>query len=209
MIVEYDPLPVVVDPEAALEDGSPLVHEEFGTNKMPRVVARRRRHRRRRSPRPTSIIERRIVNHRTAGAPIEPRGVLADYRARHADALHSPPRSRTSCALFLALQLGITEDSVRVIAPEVGGGFGAKLQIYARGDRAARGPSRKLGRPVKWIETRSEHMTSPTTGATRSTTCKVGAKRDGTITALPREDLADLGAYQMLLTPFIPRSARS
>ena len=77
-IVEYDPLPVVIDPEAALEDGSPLVHEEFGTNKIARVVAGRRRRRGRRSPTADVVVERRIVNHRTAGAAIEPRGVLAD-----------------------------------------------------------------------------------------------------------------------------------
>ena len=90
VFVEYDPLPVVVDPEKALEDGSPLVHEEFGTNQthewsigggdMDAAWAEA-----------DVVIERRIVNHRTAGTPIEPRVCIADYRARHADAAPHEP----------------------------------------------------------------------------------------------------------------------
>ena len=71
--------------------------------------------------------------------------------------------------LFLALQLGMTEDRVRAIAPDVGGGFGSKLQIYGEEILLA-WASRKLGRPVKWIETRSENMATATTAATRSPT---------------------------------------
>src|SRR5690606_17838953 len=80
VIVEYDPLPVVTDPEAALQDGSPLVWEQFGTNKVhewslggedvEQVLAES-----------DVVVERRIVNHRTSGAPIEPRSVVADFRS--------------------------------------------------------------------------------------------------------------------------------
>ena len=75
------------------------------------------------------MIERRFVNHRTAGAPIEPRGVIADYRAGELT-VWSATQIPHFLRLFLALQLGMTEDRVRVIAPDVGGGFGSKLQIY-------------------------------------------------------------------------------
>jgi len=155
VVVEYDPLPVVVDPEKALEDGSPLVHEKFGTNKvcdwslgggdLEAGFAEA-----------DVILERRIVNHRTAGAAIEPRGVLAEYRGDRLT-VWSSTQVPHFLRLFLAILLGVSEERVRVIAPEVGGGFGSKLQIYAE-EVGCAWASRKLGHPVKWIETRSEGM---------------------------------------------------
>ena len=155
VIVEYDPLPVVIDPEAALEDGSPLVHAQFGTNKvcewslgggdLEAGFAEA-----------DMIIERRIVNHRTAGAAIEPRAVLAEFRADRLT-VYSSTQVPHFLRLFLSIILGISEDRVRAVAPEVGGAFGSKLQIYAE-EIGCAWASRKLGRPVKWVETRSEGM---------------------------------------------------
>ena len=105
--------------------------------------------------------------------------------------------------LFLAILLGIGEDRVRVIAPEVGGGFGSKLNIYAE-EIGCAWASRKLGRPVKWIETRSEGLMVTHHGRDQIDYVKVGAKRDGTLTAWHTKIIADLGAYQLLLTPLIP-----
>jgi carbon-monoxide dehydrogenase large subunit len=201
VLVEYDPLPVVTDPEAALEDGSALVHEQFGTNKvcewslgggdLEQGFADA-----------DVIIERRIVNHRTAGAAIEPRGVLAEFRADKLT-VYSSTQVPHFLRLFLSMLLGISEDRVRVIAPEVGGAFGSKLQIYAE-EIGCAWASRKLGRPVKWIETRSEGMMVTHHGRDQIDNVRVGAKRDGTITAFHATIIADLGAYQMLLTPMIP-----
>ncbi len=201
VVVEYDPLPVVTDPERALEDGSPLVHEQFGTNKvcdwslgggdLEAGFAEA-----------DVIIERRIVNHRMAGAAIEPRGVLAEYRGDRLT-VWSSTQVPHFVRLFLAILLGVGEDRVRVIAPEVGGGFGSKLQIYAE-EIGCAWASRKLGRPVKWIETRSEGMMVTHHGRDQIDYVKVGAKRDGTLTAWHTKIVADIGAYQMLLTPAIP-----
>ncbi len=105
--------------------------------------------------------------------------------------------------LFMALLLGLTEDHVRVIAPEVGGGFGSKLQVYGE-ELIACWASRKLGRPIKWIETRSENMQVTHQGRDQIAHTKMGAKRDGTITAFHVKILADFGAYNMILTPLIP-----
>jgi carbon-monoxide dehydrogenase large subunit len=105
--------------------------------------------------------------------------------------------------LFLALMLGLSEERIRVIAPEVGGGFGSKLQIYGEEILAA-WAARRLGRPVKWVETRTEAMTVSHHGRDQIATVRVGAKRDGTVTAFHARILADLGAYMMLLTPAIP-----
>ena len=90
-----------------------------------------------------------------------------------------------------------------MIAPEVGGGFGSKLQVYGE-EVLACWCSRKLEHPVKWIETRTENMAAAHQGRDQIATVRMGAKRDGTITALHVKILADFGAYNMLLTPLIP-----
>jgi len=201
VFVEYDPLPVVVDPEKALEAASPLVHEEFGTNQTHEwkigggdMEAAWRD--------AEVILERRIVNHRTAGAPIEPRACLAEYRAG-TFTVHLTSQNPHLIRLFMAGEFGMSEEKIRVIAPDVGGGFGVKIAHYGEEVLAA-WTARKLGRPVKWTETRSEHMSSTIHGRDQIDYVKVGAKRDGTITGLEVRAVCDLGAYYTLLTPFIP-----
>jgi carbon-monoxide dehydrogenase large subunit len=200
VVVEYDPLPVVTDPEAALA-GPPFVHEQFGTNQVHQwslaggdLEAG--------FAEADVIVERRVVNHRTAGAAIEPRGVLADYRTGELT-LWSSTQVPHFVRLFLSLLLGISEERVRVIAPEVGGGFGSKLQVYGE-EVLACWCSRKLEHPVKWIETRTENMAVTHQGRDQIADVRMGAKRDGTITAFHVRIMADFGAYNMLLTPLIP-----
>jgi carbon-monoxide dehydrogenase large subunit len=200
VVVEYEPLPVVIDAEKALE-GAPLVHEQFQTNQVHEwslgggdVDAG--------FGEADVVIERRFVNHRVAGAAIEPRGVLADYRAGSIT-LWSSTQVPHFVRLFMALLLGMGEDHVRVIAPEVGGGFGSKLQVYGE-ELLACWASRRVGAPVKWIETRSENMVAAHHGRDQISHVRMGAKRDGTITAYHVRTLADFGAYNMLLTPVIP-----
>jgi carbon-monoxide dehydrogenase large subunit len=202
VIVDYDPLPAVIDAEAAVAgEGGHFVHEQFGTNKVHEwslaggdVEAG--------FAEADVIVERRVVNHRIAGAPIECRGVLADYRAGSLT-LYTSTQVPHFVRLFMALLLGLGEDHVRVIAPEVGGGFGQKLQVYGE-ELFACWASRKLGHPVKWIETRSENMSVAHQGRDQISHVKMGAKRDGTITAFHVKILADFGAYNMILTPLIP-----
>jgi len=200
VLVSYEPLPVVTDPEAALA-GPPYVHEQLGTNKVHEwslaggdVEAALRE--------ADVVVERRVINHRMAGAPIEPRGVLADYRAGELT-VYSATQVPHFLRLFLALLLGMSEERVRVIAPDVGGGFGQKLQVYGEEVLAA-WASRRLAAPVKWIETRSENMMAAHQGRDHVSRARIGAKRDGKITAFHVEIVADLGAYNMLLTPLIP-----
>jgi len=201
IVVEYDELPAVVDPERALEDGAPLVHEDIGTNKthewalgggdIDAAMAEA-----------DVVVERRIVNHRTAGAAIEPRGCIADWRAGSVT-LWTSTQIPHLVRLFLAGELGVSEEKIRVVAPEVGGGFGSKLNHYAE-EVLACYLSRKLGRPVKWLETRSENLATTTHGRDLIAYCKMGLKSDGTITGFHTKIVADLGAYYQLLTPFIP-----
>ena len=201
VLVELDPLPVVTDPEAALQDGSPLVHDQFGTNKVhewslggddvEQVLEQS-----------DVVVERRVVNHRISGAPIEPRAVLADFRGTDLT-VTSSTQVPHFLRLFLSLMLGMNEERIRVVAPDVGGGFGAKLQIYGEEVLCA-ALARKLNRPVKWVETRSEHMQVSHHGRDQVAYVRMGATRDGKLTGLHVRIVADLGAYMMLLTPLIP-----
>ena len=202
VVVEYDPLPVVTDPEKALEDGSPLVHEQFGTNKvcewslgggdLEAGFAEA-----------DVVIERRIVNHRIAGGAIEPRGVLAEYRGDRLT-VWSSTQVPHFLRLFVAILLGVSEDRVRVIAPEVGRRLRLQAPDLRRGDRCA-WASRKLGRPVKWIETRSERHDGhpPRARPDRLRQARRQARRHAHRPATSKI-IADLGAYQLLLTPLIP-----
>ncbi|HEX7298464.1 MAG TPA: xanthine dehydrogenase family protein molybdopterin-binding subunit [Solirubrobacteraceae bacterium] len=201
VVVEYEPLPVVTDIERALDSDAPVIHEGIGSNKshehsvgggdLEAAFADS-----------DVVMERRIVNHRTSGAPIECRGVLAEDRAGKLT-IWSTTQVPHFLRLFLAIMLGGSEERYRVIAPEVGGGFGTKLQIYAE-EVIAAWAAKKLQRPIKWIETRSEHMMTSHHGRDQIAYVKVGAKRDGTLTAFHARILADMGAYHQLLTPLIP-----
>jgi carbon-monoxide dehydrogenase large subunit len=201
VIVEYEPKPVVTDPERALEDSSTLVWEQFGTNRthewkvsggdIDAALAEA-----------DVVVEHRVVNHRTAGAAIEPRGVLADPQGEGVT-LYSSTQVPHILRFVLAGILGMPEDRLRVVAPDVGGGFGSKLQIYPE-EALMVVLARRLKRPIKWIETRSENMATTHHGRDQIAYVTLGAKRDGTLTACRARILADLGAYQLLLTPFIP-----
>ncbi len=201
VIVDYEPKPVVVDPEKALEEGAPLVWEQFGTNKTHEWAVAGGDIDAAMSEADVTI-EHRFVNHRISGAPIEPRCSIGELRG---DALVLTSTTQVPHILRFVLSgmLGLTEDKLRVVAPDVGGGFGAKLQAYNE-EALVLALAKRLGRPVKWTETRSENMSNAHHGRDQIAYITLGAKRDGTITGCKVRVVADLGAYQYLLTPFIP-----
>ena len=200
VLVEYDPLPVVMDLEEALKD-EVVIHESLGTNKshewslgggdLEAGFAEA-----------DVIVERRIVNHRISGAAIEPRAVLAEDRAGSLTIWSSTQVPHFLRNIIAAL-LGLSADRVRAIAPEVGGGFGSKLQIYGEEIFCA-WATRKLGHPIKWVATRSDDMATMHHGRDQVAYVRMGAKRDGKVTAFHTKIIADLGAYHLLLTPSIP-----
>ena len=157
VIVDYDPKPAVVDPEQALEDGSPLVWESFGTNKTHEWAVAGGDFDAALAEAEVSV-EARYVNHRTSGVPIETRCSIAETRGDKLT-LYSTTQVPHIARFVLSGMLGIAEDKLRVVAPDVGGGFGAKLQVYAE-EALVLALAKRLGRPVKWTETRSEHMTT-------------------------------------------------
>jgi aerobic carbon-monoxide dehydrogenase large subunit len=200
--VDYEELPVVVDVEAAAVGGA-VIHESFGDNIAYKLTsgegdveaALKSADR---------IVTQKMIHQRLAPIAMEPRGVLARYFPGEEEltvwsSTQIPHLLRTQ----LALMIGIPENKLRVITPEVGGGFGSKLNVYA--EEALLGwISVQLGKPVKWIESRRENVQATIHGRAQVGTVEVGVRNDGTITGLRYNVVADLGAYHQLLTPAIP-----
>ena len=202
VMVDYEDLPAVVDVEEAAKGGT-VIHENFADNIAYKLTAGE-------GDIDASlgaadrVVKQRILHSRLAPIAMEPRGVLARYFPGEEEltvwsSTQIPHLLRTQ----LALMIGIPENKLRVITPEVGGGFGSKLNVY--GEEALLGwISMQLGKPVKWIETRRENMQATIHGRGQVGYIEIGFKNDGTITGLRYNVFADLGAYHQLLTPAIP-----
>jgi Aerobic-type carbon monoxide dehydrogenase, large subunit CoxL/CutL homologs len=190
VIVDYDPLPVVIDPERAMADDAPLLFEEHGSNlaiafelgEDPTIMDDA-----------DVVVSGRFVNQRLAAVPMEPNGIVVEHDG---DGLlvRVPTQAPHGVATGIAAAAGLPVEKVRVIAPAVGGGFGAKMDMYVEYGIAVRA-AQALGRPVKWTETRSENMVSMTHGRAQIQYVEMGLKRDGTITALRAKVYQDSGAY--------------
>ena len=202
VMVDYEDLPAVVDVEEAAKGGA-VIYENFGDNIAYKLTAGegdidaalKSADR---------VIKQRIVHQRLAPIAMEGRGVLARYFPGEGDltvwsSTQIPHLLRTQ----LALMIGIAENKLRVITPEVGGGFGSKLNVYAE-EALLAWIAMQLGKPVKWIETRRENMQATIHGRGQVGYIEIGCKNDGTLTGLRYNVFADLGAYHQLLTPAIP-----
>ena len=203
--VEYEALPAVADPEAALRPGAPLIHPELGTNqaflfpmKAGDVAAA--------FSQADYTVKVRLEHNRLAGAPMEPRGVLAQYDA-HADELtiwltnQSPFLARAA----LAEALDFPEHRLRVIAPDVGGGFGVKGPVYPE-DVIAATLARRLGRPVKWVSTRSEDLQTTLHGRGSVAEAEAAVTKDGVVTGLKVKIIFNMGAHLLSQSVVPPMS---
>jgi carbon-monoxide dehydrogenase large subunit len=188
--VEYEPLPVVVDPETAVAEGAPLLWPEFGTNVAHSFEAV--------GDDPLEgadvVVRGRFVNQRLAPAPMETNGIAVVPSDDGSYTVWVSTQVPFDVRDDLAETLGVARDRVRAITPDVGGAFGAKMQVYAE-YHAVAAIAARLGRPVRWRETRSESMVSLTHGRAQIQTVELGAKRDGSLVGLRAEILADMGAY--------------
>jgi carbon-monoxide dehydrogenase large subunit len=150
------------------------------------------------------VISQRMVNQRLAPTPIEPRGVVAHYEmGKGTMTIWSSTQNPHILRTFIAALTGLGQDQVRAIAPEVGGGFGCKINIYGE-EYVAAAISKRLAIPVKWAEDRSEAFVATTHGRDILGYVDLAAKRDGTVLGLKLRLIADIGAYNMLLTAAIP-----
>jgi aerobic carbon-monoxide dehydrogenase large subunit len=201
--VEYEPLPAVVDAEAALAEGAPLVHEEFGTNACYTWTLEAGDVERLFAEAEVTVSERYRQNRLIPNA-IEPRAVfVTPIPATGEFTLWSTTQVPHIARVTLSGVTGIPESKLRVIAPDVGGGFGSKLNVYAE-EALALAVARRLGRAVKWTETRSEGYLATIHGRDQIQEIELAATAEGKITAVRTKLTVAMGAYLQLVTPGIP-----
>ena len=196
VMVDYDTLPAVIDPAAALAPGAPQLWPEAPGNFVFRFRKGDAAAVEAAMARAATIVSIELVNNRITAAPMEPRVAVAHHDAAtdsfllelSGQAMH-PMRDQLADSIF-----HMPRDRIRLTAPDVGGGFGAKnfvfpeyvLQMVA---------ARRLGRPVRWVSERMEDFVSTTHGRANLTSARLGLDADGRFLALDVQTIADLGAY--------------
>ncbi len=201
--VDYEPRPAVVDPEQAAKDGAPQLHSEApGNVAFHWTVAGGDIDAAFSSA--DVVVRDRIVQQRLIPTAMEPRGAVAQFSPATGElTLWNTTQNPHIVRFIMSVVSGIPEDKLRVIAPEVGGGFGSKIS-QIQGDFITVFASRKLGRPVKWIETRSENYQSTTHGRDHIQHVELAATRDGRVLGLRGTVWAGMGAYLSTAAPGIP-----
>jgi aerobic carbon-monoxide dehydrogenase large subunit len=201
--VDYEPLPPVLDMRAAMAEGADLVHSGLGTNSSytwklnggDYEAAKAKADR---------VFTRRYVNQRLIPMAMEPRAVVAAPTGADGGlTLWTSTQIPHIVRVLLSLTAGIPEHKLRIIAPDVGGGFGSKLQFY-REETIAAVVALEIGRPVKWVETRSENAQATHHGRDHLQEIEVAITNDGKILGMRVDLVANMGAYMMIITPGIP-----
>ena len=201
--VDYTELPVVVDMAAAMAADAPLVHDEFGTNScytwklssgdVDKVFAEA-----------TVVIKERYVIQRQLPTAMEPRSILVQPEpAKGSFTMWSSTQIPHIVKVAMTLGTGIPESKIRIIAPQVGGGFGSKLQVYAE-EMLTLALAKRLGRAVKWTEERGENYLATHHGRDQIQEMELAADEDGKIHGYRIRLLANMGAYLMIITPGTP-----
>lgn len=201
--VEYEPLPAVTDVEAALEDDAPVLHEDLETNhsytwslsagEVDEVFSEA-----------DVTIKERYVQQRLIPNAIEPRSVLVQPIPAQGDfTVWSATQIPHVLRFALSAVTGVAEAKLRIIAPEVGGGFGSKLNVYAE-EALCLALARRLGVPIKWTEERSEAYLATIHGRDVVQEIELAATAKGRITGVRTKLIAAMGAYMQLVTPGVP-----
>jgi len=196
--VDYEPLPAVVDAEAAVEPDAPILYEEFETN-LANTIRQNVGDVDKAFREADRTFKETFRIHRYAAVPMETRGVVAEWAS--ADdrlTLWSSTQFPHLARGFLAAVLGMPQSRIRVVAPDVGGGFGTKCEFYSE-EVIAPLLAQQLGRPVKWIEDRIEHFQSTTHAREQIHHVEAAVQRDGTVTALTSRSYTNNGAAMFTL----------
>ncbi len=199
--VDYEPLPAVMDYEAAMQPGSALVKSDrpdnigwdttFAGGDIDAAFAEA-----------DVVVKERITQQRVFPIAMEMRGCIADYTPfENRLTLWTSTQVPHFIRLFVGGAMGLAESQVRVIAPDVGGAFGSKIRPYPE-EYLCAAASKLAGRPVKWIEERSENLVATTHGRGQIFDVEVAAKRDGTLLGLRFTQLLDIGAYHGVFSAF-------
>ena len=194
VFVEYVPLPVVIDAEAALAPDAPILHAAKGTNAASAGEFG--------EPGPLEgaevVVRARFLNQRLAAIPLEGNAVAAEPDGDGGLRIWCSTQVPFRVRFEVSELVGIPEEKLRVIAPDVGGAFGAKLATYPEPSVIA-AVAHKLQRPVEWVEHRSENLVAMTHGRDQVQHVSVGARRDGTLVGLEADILLNAGAYPGIL----------
>ncbi len=203
VLVDYGQLPAVVDMKTAIEDGADLAHSDLDSNSsfvwpfaMGDIDDA--------FDNAAHVVEREFINQRLIPMAMEPRSVVVAPMGVSGElTIWSATQVPHILRLMLALTAGVNEAQLRVIAPDVGGGFGSKLNVYAE-EVLALVLAQKLGRPIKWTETRSEGFQATIHGRDQIQRISLALDDDGRIRGLKVDLLANMGAYLQLVTPGVP-----
>ncbi len=202
--VDYEPLDAVVDTATALEPGRPQVHEECPRNlafdwlhgdeaAVGKALAGAAR-----------VVRLELVNNRLVCNPMEPRAAVAEWDAAEGKlTVHTCTQGGWAFRDTLAADLGLPKEKVRVLTPDVGGGFGMKAMFYGEYTLCALA-ARKIGRPVKWTSERGEAFLSDSQGRDHVTVAELGFDAEHRIVAMRCNVIANMGAYYYFYAPFIP-----
>ncbi len=201
--VDYEPLDAVTDAEQATADGAPVVHDDapgnlafdwaVGAGDYDAAAAEA-----------DVVVSERIVNQRLIPNPMEARGIMADYNGGTEQlTIWTSTQIPHLVRLLFALVTGHPEHKVRVVAPDVGGGFGCKLYLYAE-EVICGIIAKNLERPVKWIESRTENYVATTHGRDHIADAEICGTKDGIVTGLKVHVYANLGGYLSTFAPAIP-----
>jgi carbon-monoxide dehydrogenase large subunit len=202
VIVDYEPLPVVVDPEDSVRN-EVLLFEEAGTNSAFELMVG---HSDDLFDGCEVVVKQRVMNPRVNAAPLEVRGAAAVWDSNGKLNLWLSTQGAHGVRDAIAALFALENDGVRVATPDVGGGFGAKTGAAAEEVLVA-WAARRLGRPVRWHETRSENMVGMVHGRGQTQTVEIGGSRDGKVGAYRLTVLQDAGAYPAIgaILPFLTR----
>ncbi len=203
--VDYKPLAAVTDIARALDDDAPILHEAFGSNLVFEIVRGDKAATEAAFAAAHHVVSLTLDSNRVAGAPIEPRAYLSCYdEARGAITLWATSQTPHYLRRWLAnYTLFVPEHRIRVISPDVGGGFGLKVH-YSVEVPTVVWASMRLKRPVKWTATRAESMMSDAQARDHHTRARMAFDRDGRILASEVDTIAALGAYLSNFAPSIP-----
>jgi aerobic carbon-monoxide dehydrogenase large subunit len=203
--VEYEPLPAVVNAKKATEEGAPQVHEEIPGNirfhwsigdrtEIDQVLAGADR-----------VVELELINQRLIPNAMEPRACVAQWDSFSEEmTVWTTSQNPHIIRLLMSIAtLSIPENKLRVISPDVGGGFGSKAFHYAE-EVIVPFVAKQLGRPAKWVATRSESFVTDSHGRDHVTSCKLALRNDGTFLGIDVTTYANMGGYLSLFAPLIP-----